>query len=256
MQGIYMIKNIANGKVYVGKAKDIIGRWGAHVGGLLKNKHGNEHLQRAWNKYGEENFYFTILEEVELENQDEREKYWIQHCKSYDPQFGYNKTYGGEGGIPTEETLLKLKKVKNTKEFLDKNRDFQTGVSLPKELSKKIKASKQKNFKQFTRQEIEDIVKRRKNGEYYINIANDYGVCYNVIRSIVLENAPETKTRKTSKNTKSRSNGNFKLSDEEVREIKRLLQKGTNYQVLSEKYNVSKSTIKRIRLGTHYQWVE
>jgi hypothetical protein len=54
----------------------------------------------AWNKYGEENFTFDILEEVkDRKKLDERETFWIAYCESNNPEYGYNKTDGGEGMI-------------------------------------------------------------------------------------------------------------------------------------------------------------
>ena len=63
MTGIYMIKNKINGKKYYGSAKNIRIRWNRHKNDLNKNQHQNIKLQRAWNKYGSENFEFKILEE-------------------------------------------------------------------------------------------------------------------------------------------------------------------------------------------------
>jgi group I intron endonuclease len=67
--GIYKITNLVNGKVYIGQSMELDIREGKHFGALRKNKHKNRYLQRAFNKYGEENFIFEILlycEEFEL----------------------------------------------------------------------------------------------------------------------------------------------------------------------------------------------
>lgn len=60
--GIYGIRNIVNGKIYVGQTKDFKHRWREHVRELNHNIHHNKHLQNAWNKYGEENFEFFVIE--------------------------------------------------------------------------------------------------------------------------------------------------------------------------------------------------
>jgi len=62
MIGIYRIRNIVNGKCYYGSSKDIEKRWQRHRNELKNNNH-NPLLQRAWNKYGEDNFIFEIVEE-------------------------------------------------------------------------------------------------------------------------------------------------------------------------------------------------
>lgn len=67
-----------NGKLYVGSATDIPSRWRTHKSSLNMGKHHNRHLQRAWNKYGEQYFMFVILECVEDVNQLLcREQWWI-----------------------------------------------------------------------------------------------------------------------------------------------------------------------------------
>jgi group I intron endonuclease len=65
MIGIYRIKNLINKKCYYGSSKNIEKRWKKHKNELRKNKHINVILQRAWNKYTEENFVFEIIEECE-----------------------------------------------------------------------------------------------------------------------------------------------------------------------------------------------
>lgn len=62
--GIYAIENLVNGKRYVGSAIDIKQRWSEHRRTLRKGSHHSRHLQRAWNKYGEQYFGFVVLEYV------------------------------------------------------------------------------------------------------------------------------------------------------------------------------------------------
>ena len=67
--GVYQIRNILDGKIYVGQSIHLRDRKSGHYSKLRKNTHGNPYLQRAYNKYGEENFVFEILiycEEFEL----------------------------------------------------------------------------------------------------------------------------------------------------------------------------------------------
>lgn len=62
--GIYKIINKINSRSYIGSSVCIETRWKVHKNLLTKNVHWNDHLQRAWNKYGEENFSFEVIEEV------------------------------------------------------------------------------------------------------------------------------------------------------------------------------------------------
>lgn len=61
--GIYKIQNKTNGKFYIGSSVDVKGRFYNHKAQLRRNIHDNQHLQNAWNKYGEVSFDFTVLKE-------------------------------------------------------------------------------------------------------------------------------------------------------------------------------------------------
>ena len=94
--GIYKITNKVNGKCYIGQSQDIATRFREHKYLLRQNKYGNRKIQNAWNKYGEENFIFEIIEECTIEELDEKE---MKYIKGYNSHYdGYNNTDGG-GGI-------------------------------------------------------------------------------------------------------------------------------------------------------------
>lgn len=59
--GVYKIENTINGKLYIGSAVNIKGRFAMHKSTLRKGSHANRYLQRAWDKYGEQAFKFTML---------------------------------------------------------------------------------------------------------------------------------------------------------------------------------------------------
>lgn len=63
--GIYSITSLVNGKRYVGSAVNIYQRWHNHKSYLKHNKHVNKHLQNHYNKYGEQDLIYTLLEVVE-----------------------------------------------------------------------------------------------------------------------------------------------------------------------------------------------
>ena len=89
--GVYLIKNIVNGKVYVGSAKRLIERVSLHKHLLKNDKHHSIHLQRAWNRYGENVFIFGVLEIIK-DNQDliVVEQKYIDEYQSFNDVFGYN----------------------------------------------------------------------------------------------------------------------------------------------------------------------
>lgn len=75
--GIYEIKNQTNGKRYIGSAVCIARRWAEHCSGLRRGQHDNQHLQRAFDKYGETAFVFSVLERVVPENLVEHEQHYL-----------------------------------------------------------------------------------------------------------------------------------------------------------------------------------
>ena len=94
ISGIYCIENIVNNKKYIGQSINIKYRWTHHKWCLNNNCHENKYFQNAWNKYGEENFKFYILEECS-NLIDEKEKYYIDFYKTLIIDNGYNLDSGG-----------------------------------------------------------------------------------------------------------------------------------------------------------------
>jgi len=110
--GIYKIINIINNKIYIGNAINLYKRMHNHIHQLKNSIHHSRHLQRSWDKYGENFFKFYIIEYVEDKNNlIEREQYWMDYYKSYDINLGYNictKANSNIGKKLTEETKRKI----------------------------------------------------------------------------------------------------------------------------------------------------
>ena len=82
IMGIYRIYNYVTNKSYIGSSVNIKERWQEHRRRLRNNTHENIFLQRAYNKYGKENFKFIIHEVVSDESKlIEIEQYWIDNFK-------------------------------------------------------------------------------------------------------------------------------------------------------------------------------
>jgi group I intron endonuclease len=98
---IYKTKNLINGKIYVGQdTKNNANYLGS--GKLLKY---------ALKKYGKDNFQKEILEYCKnIDELNEREKYWITELNSTNKEIGYNVTFGGQYGW-----MMGLKHTENTK---------------------------------------------------------------------------------------------------------------------------------------------
>jgi len=82
--GIYKITCTVNGKIYLGSSINLRKRKSEHFRYLQHNKHHNSHLQRAWNKYGEDAFTFEVLELVLVpELLTAQEQYWFKKLKPF-----------------------------------------------------------------------------------------------------------------------------------------------------------------------------
>ncbi len=63
--GVYVIRNLINKNFYLGSTTCDKRRWYTHKLELRNQRHDNIRLQRAWNKYGAENFEFELICEVD-----------------------------------------------------------------------------------------------------------------------------------------------------------------------------------------------
>ena len=99
MIGIYKFTNKINGRSYIGQSRNIEKRMKEHYyrafNSYSKNKEFSSPFYSALRKYGKENFYFEILEECQIKDLNEKEKYWIQYYDTF--HNGYNATKGGDG---------------------------------------------------------------------------------------------------------------------------------------------------------------
>ena len=90
LSGIYKITNLKNNLVYIGQTVNF---------GIRRREHWsdktNDDLHNDIQKLGREYFKFEIIEKCDVDQLDEREKYWIEYYDSYN--MGYNNTEGGSG---------------------------------------------------------------------------------------------------------------------------------------------------------------
>lgn len=104
--GVYCIRNRINGKVYIGGAYvSFSARFKGHRNCLKGGRHGNQHLQNAWNKYGPAAFTFKIIERCSTKICARRETYWIARFKATEREFGYNKSPTGGSPLGTKHSL-------------------------------------------------------------------------------------------------------------------------------------------------------
>lgn len=112
--GIYTIENILTKKLYVGYTQNFKERFDNHKSTLNRNIHGNEHLQRAWNKYGQSNFSFEILTTCSSDILESEEHYWCNILDVHNPKHGYNikATHPEKGKMTSVDKLRISNKLK------------------------------------------------------------------------------------------------------------------------------------------------
>lgn len=86
MKAIYQIRNIVTGWVYIGSTANFYRRVKQHSESLVAKKHFNKHLQKAYNKYGNDNFVVEVLEsyqshEIHRGQLYEREQHYLDTTK-------------------------------------------------------------------------------------------------------------------------------------------------------------------------------
>jgi len=157
MKAIYGIVNKINGHKYVGSAVNFYKRKTIHLRQLKKEIHHSDYLQRAWTKYGEDNFEFIILEKVDKkEDLLIREQWWIDNSNS---EYNVCKVAGSSLGVKrSDETKEKCRlahlgekhpewrrKLKSEAQGGEKH--WQYGKKMPDEVKQKKSESMKKFFK-------------------------------------------------------------------------------------------------------------
>lgn len=201
--GIYGIRNIVNNNIYIGKTGMNFGdRWDSHRSLLNNNKHDNPHLQNAWNKYGQDQFEFIVIEDCCVELLDEREQYYIKLYK--DLNLAYNIHDGGNEGCNlgkhlSEETKRKIgeknkinsfgkKASQKTKDKMSCSHKGKKYKDMSEKGKENIRKAQQRyaenNPKKLTIDDVLEIRQLHTDGLKYTEIAKKYNVTSQCISDI------------------------------------------------------------------------
>lgn len=146
--GIYIITNKQTNKLYIGSCVNFRKRYSKHFTELRKNKHGNPHLQNAFNLYGEEAFEFHIIEECEKEDLINLEqKYLDKHneCELYNIRKIAHSNLGLRASLETKQKMS----------IAGKNKEFTTEHKA--NISKAKKGFAPMKGRRFTEEHIKKI---------------------------------------------------------------------------------------------------
>lgn len=192
---IYCIENKINGKQYIGCTNNYNYRKSRHKSKLNRNCHYNEHLQRAWNKYGAVKFNFKVIEgrkNITREKLFKLEEKYIRKFKSF--KNGYNLTTGGEGlscshyshSNKTRKKMSESHKGKTLSEehkrkISESSGNYWLGKKLPEEVKKKISKTKMYSGK-LNRKQVKEIRSRYKEENItHRELAKEYDVSHSTI---------------------------------------------------------------------------
>lgn len=145
MHFIYIIKNLTNGKMYVGQTTNLMSRWSRHK---YNSTIYNYPIYLAMRKYGIENFQFVPIENFNTQlDADVAEKFWINLLETRCKEFGYNIKDGGSHGSHSDESKSKMAKAKigkkaseDTKLKMSQSRIGAGNHNFGKKISEEIKS--------------------------------------------------------------------------------------------------------------------
>ncbi len=234
--GIYQIRNLVNGKVYIGSATCFRIRWGFHRNALNKGRHHSKHLQDSWRKHGRHEFSFEILERCERGSLIQKEQAWID---ARNPEFNICKVAGSTlGRLHGSETRDKIAARAKGRKFPPRSPEYRNKFSEIHAGKKKpahVMAALQTGRRQRVRTPEE---------------------CSRVSESLRLAYQTGLRTREKTENHKNKI-GQFyaKITDDEVRQIRSLKSAGFTCKALAQKYNSNAGTISAICNRKRYRWV-
>lgn len=147
--GVYAIINLVNQKIYIGSSKNIKKRKRDHFCRLRGDRHENDYLQKAFNRYGVDNFEFKILKLCKEEDLLKWEQIYINNYNSTNHDCGYNLSLKVNNSIISEETGRKISKSrtgkKHSKETKEKIRNalighnYRFGYKVSEETKRKLR---------------------------------------------------------------------------------------------------------------------
>lgn len=166
--GIYKITNTVNGKVYIGATSNFDNRWRQHRWQLRKNSHSNSKLQNAWNKHGEESFYFSVIYLCTREELRLAEQRFLDEYLAADQGYNLSMVAGSNRGYKhTEATRLRMSQAQLGNRVSDETKKKISEANkgrkqTPEEIAKRSEIRKGK----VTPQDVRDKISKAQIGKF------------------------------------------------------------------------------------------
>jgi group I intron endonuclease len=243
--GIYAIRHVESGRMYIGSAKNIYDRWREHRSALRRGVHHSPYLQNAWNKYGEAAFVFEVLEHclgdaVMLCNQ---EQHWLDRNR---------------------------KRLFNARRFADPNFGTPQTPELKAAASERMMGNNRGAGSYYcgklTEADVIDVLKRYASGESCDAIASGHGIHSMHVSRIASRRiwshvrvSPEVDGACLDR-IKSRARGfrnhKTKLGEDVAKQIKERLARGEIGSHIARELGVNPTAISAIKHGRNYKYIQ
>lgn len=226
MACVYAIVNLINDMTYIGSSKDFKNRKNQHMYSLKLNTHHNTHLQNSWNKYGEDNFEFKVLEEC---NDDCRFDIEQKYIDEYLDDWGkcYNISKNAKVGVwnneeqnivsklTEEEVVIIKKRIVNGENLRDISADYDISggtISCIKNLNSWVSTGQEFNdelIKMCSKKEVmelkDEILLDYINGVSIDNMCEKYGFKPStILKKVIYPYNNEIKINKARENNKTK----------------------------------------------------
>jgi len=201
---IYRVTNTTNGKSYIGQTTNSLEyRLSAHMREARTGKRSKSAFHSALLKYGLDSFETEVIATCETIDQlNERERHWIATLNTISPN-GYNIEEGGKHFLMSEQTRIKLRGQKRSTQT--RHRISQIMRNRSSEWNRKIsEANKGKKLNEKQRQALADG-----------------------------RNRPKTPAER--EKLRGQTNPRALLTDDQVREIRRLYSSNTSNERWAKK---------------------
>ncbi len=244
--GIYEITNKINGNRYVGSSVDLERRFKQHRSLLKREGHCNVHLQRAWNKYDEASFEFSVIFYCAPEMCVAFEQRAID---AINPEYNFCKVAGSNLGTKhTDEARVKMSVANKGRVVSSEARAnmgaAQKGRKHSEETLAKMSLSQRgRKCKPFTEEHRKNLSAARTGSKHSAET--------------IAKMSADRKGRKFSKewraNLRAARKKSCRLTLDQIHEIRHLLALGDMLQLeIAEHYPVDRTAISRISTGHAY----
>ncbi|MGG4434588.1 GIY-YIG nuclease family protein [Priestia megaterium] len=226
IKGVYALLHKSKNKTYIGSSKDIILRWKSHILDIKNHSHSCKEL----NCLDIDELEFIVLEMTEKDSIVDLEYKYIQLFKSNNPEYGYNIIHKRKVDEPIINNSKGINKTENSGklssvEVSQIKKDIIDGMSL-------------------------DVIARR----YEVNPSTISDI-KNLRSWVDTESNLNESLKNTTVNVKGVKNACSKLTENQVIEIKTLLNKGGKTMTeIANMFGVSRTLIghiKRNKLWSH-----